>query len=415
MRHLVVRLLPAVLALWLVADLHTFASPRTQSPQNSSKSQKATAKTAAPATSAAYFPPRGDWRQQTPDAVGMDRAALDQAIAYAVANENPNTKDLAIDRATTFGREPFDEAIGPIRPRAALNGLVIRHGSVVAEWGETRRNDMTFSATKSFLSTVVGLAYDRGLIRDLRDHVVDYMPTPDLFDTPHNAAITWDDMLRQTSDWHGTLWGKPDWADRPEGERPSDYPNRPEHEPGTHYKYNDVRVNVLALATLHVWRRPLPQVLREEVMEPIGASNQWRWYGYDNSWIDLDGQRMQSVTGGGHWGGGMFISARDLARFGYLFLHNGKWQDRQIVSEKWIAMARTPGRANPNYGFMNWFLNTARKSLPHAPESAVYFEGNGRNIVYIDWEHDLIVVVRWIRGGDALDTFIGQVLASIRA
>jgi hypothetical protein len=53
--------------------------------------------------------------------------------------------------------------------------------------------------------------------------------------------------------------------------------------------------------------------------------------------------------------------------------------------------------------------------LPHAPESAVYFEGNGRNIVYIDWEHDLIVVVRWIRGGDALDTFIGQVLASIKA
>ena len=416
MRHLVVRSLPAVLALWLVADLHTFASPRAQSSQNSSKSQKATAKTAAPATSAAaYFPPRGDWRQQTPDAVGMDRAALDQAIAYAVANENPNTKDLAIDRATTFGREPFDEAIGPIRPRAALNGLVIRHGSVVAEWGETRRNDMTFSATKSFLSTVVGLAYDRGLIRDLRDHVVDYMPTPELFDSPHNAAITWDDMLRQTSDWHGTLWGKPDWADRPEGERPSDYPNRPQHEPGTHYKYNDVRVNVLALATLHVWRRPLPQVLREEVMEPIGASNQWRWYGYDNSWIDLDGQRMQSVTGGGHWGGGMFISARDLARFGYLFLRNGKWQDRQIVSEKWIAMARTPGRANPDYGFMNWFLNTARKSLPHAPESAVYFEGNGRNIVYIDWEHDLIVVVRWIRGGDALDTFIGQVLASIRA
>jgi CubicO group peptidase (beta-lactamase class C family) len=409
MRHLVVRSLPAVLALWLVADLHTSASPRTQ---NSPRSQK----TPAAATAAAmYFPPRGDWRQQTPDAVGMDRAALDQAIAYAVANENPGSKDLAIDRAATFGREPFDEAIGPIRPRAALNGLIIRHGSIVAEWGETRRNDMTFSATKSFLSTVVGLAYDRGLIRDLHDHVGDYMPTPDLFDTPHNAAITWDDMLRQTSDWHGTLWGKPDWADRPEGERPSDYPNRPEHEPGTHYKYNDVRVNVLALATLQVWRRPLPQVLREEVMDPIGASNQWRWYGYDNSWIDLDGQRIQSVTGGGHWGGGMFISARDLARFGYLFLHNGKWQDRQIVSEKWIAMARTPGRANPNYGFMNWFLNTGRKSLPHAPESVVYFEGNGRNIVYIDWEHDLIVVVRWIRGGDALDAFLGQVLASIRA
>jgi hypothetical protein len=62
---------------------------------------------------------------------------------------------------------------------------------------------------------------------------------------------------------------------------------------------------------------------------------------------------------------------------------------------------------------MNWFLNTARKPLPHVPETAVAFEGNGRNIIYVDWEHDLVVVVRWIRGGDALDTFLGQILAAI--
>ena len=103
---------------------------------------------------------------------------------------------------------------------------------------------------------------------------------------------------------------------------------------------------MLALAALHVWRRPLPEVLREEVMEPIGASTTWRWHGYDNSWIDLDGRKVQSMTGGGHWGGGMFINAWDMARFGYLFLRNGKWKDRQIVPEKWIEMARTPGPAN---------------------------------------------------------------------
>jgi CubicO group peptidase (beta-lactamase class C family) len=240
------------------------------------------------------------------------------------------------------------------------------------------------------------------------------MPTPELFDTPHNAPITWEHMLRQTSDWSGTIWGKPDWADRPEGEKPSDYPNRPLHEPGTYYKYNDARVNVLALAALNVWRKPLPQVLREEVMDPIGASSTWRWHGYDNSWVELDGQRMQSVSGGGHWGGGMFINARDMARFGYLFLHKGTWGDRSIVSEKWIAMARTPGPANANYGFMNWFLNTERKPLPSAPATAVTFQGAGTNIIYVDWDNDLIVVVRWIRGGDALNTFLGQVLAALR-
>ena len=55
--------------------------------------------------------------------------------------------------------------------------------------------------------------------------------------------------------------------------------------------------------------------------------------------MDIDGTRNQSVTGGGHFGGGMFINAYDLARFGYLFLNNGQWGSRQLVSEKWIAMA----------------------------------------------------------------------------
>ena len=153
----------------------------------------------------------------------------------------------------------------------------------------------------------------------------------------------------------------------------------------------------MALAALHVWRRPLPEVLREEIMEPIGASSTWRWFGYDNAWVEIDGQKMQAVGGGGHWGGGMFINAYDMARFGYLFLRNGKWKDRQLVPEKWIQMARTPGPANANYGYANWFLNTGRKPLPSAPESASLPVGNGANIIYIDWENDIVAVVRWIR------------------
>jgi CubicO group peptidase (beta-lactamase class C family) len=151
-------------------------------------------------------------------------------------------------------------------------------------------------------------------------------------------------------------------------------------------------------------------VLREQVMDPIGAGSRWRWHGYRNSWIELDGQKMQSVSGGGHWGGGMFIDAWDMARFGYLFLRQGQWNGRQLISREWIAKARTPGVDNPEYGYCNWFLNTGRKALPSAPESSVTFRGNGQNIVYIDWDNDLLVVVRWIDRGDALDRFIGMVL-----
>jgi CubicO group peptidase (beta-lactamase class C family) len=360
-----------------------------------------------------YYPERFHWQTQTPQQAGMDAAKLDEAIAFAVKSENPASRDLAVDLATTFGgREPFDTPIGPVKPRGALNGIVVRHGYVVAEWGETERVDMTFSVTKSFLSTVVSVAWQKGLIRDVTDRVQPYVPLTGLFDSDNNATITWDHLLRQTSDWQGTLWGKPDWADRPEGKTPRDWPNRPLREPGTFYKYNDVRVNVLALAALHVLRRPLPQVLREEVMDPIGASSTWRWHGYDNAWIELDGQKMQSMTGGGHWGGGMFISARDMARFGCLFLRDGKWKDRQIVSPKWIEMARTPGPANRTYGYMNWMLNTDRKRYPNAPATAVTFEGNGANIIYIDRENDLVVVVRWIQGR-AFNDFIGLVLQSL--
>jgi CubicO group peptidase (beta-lactamase class C family) len=375
----------------------------------------------APAPSAPgstpYFPGRFEWQHKEPADVGMDPGRIDEAVKLAVASENPATKDLMMYLATTFGRsEPFDTPIGPVKSRGAANGLITRHGFIVAEWGEPRRVDMTFSVTKTFLTTVVGLAWQRGLIRDVNDYVRDYMPPGvDLFDAPHNQTIKWDHLLRQTSDWQGTLWGKPDWADRPEGQNPAEWPNRKLWEPGTHYKYNDVRVNVLALAALNVWRRPLPDVLRETVMEPIGASSTWRWYGYDNSWVEIDGQKMQSMTGGGHWGGGMFINAYDMARFGYLFLRHGSWKEKSIVSPQWIQMARTPGPDNPTYGFANWFLNTDRKRLSAAPASAVYFEGNGSNVIYIDWDHDIVAVVRWIQGGSALNDFVGRMLSSIAA
>jgi CubicO group peptidase (beta-lactamase class C family) len=370
---------------------------------------------ATAASGAPYFPERFDWQHKQPDEVGMNAALVNEAVQAAIAADTPGPHDMNLFLHNSFGKEPFSTIIGPIKDRGPASGLVTRHGYVVAEWGDPKRVDITNSVTKTFLTTVVGLAWQRGSIHDVNDYARDYMPPHvDLFDAPHNQAIRWDHLLRQTSDWQGTLWSKPDWADRPVGEKPDDWPNRKLYEPGTHFKYNDVRVNVLALAALHVWRRPLPDVLREEVMDPIGASSTWRWYGYENSWVEIDGHKVQSVSGGGHWGGGMFINSYDMARFGYLFLRNGKWKDKAIVSEKWIQMARTPGSDNKTYGYANWYLNTERKPLPSAPETAVRFVGNGSNIIYIDWENDIVAVVRWIRGDKALDQFVAKMVASLK-
>jgi CubicO group peptidase (beta-lactamase class C family) len=380
---------------------------------------------------ASYFPDAA-WQRETPAQAGFNPQRLKEAIDYAIAGESRAPRDLVLSHYQTYGREPFGYAIGPIRDRGDPSGLIIRHGYIVAEWGEPSRVDMTYSVTKSFLSSVVGVAFDRGMIKSINDTVRDYVApievydpapaanksdrlgAPDLllpFETPHNRTITWDHMLRQTSDWEGTLWGKPDWADRPEGSG-TEWTSRPRHQPGTVYKYNDVRVNVLALAALSVWRRPLPQVLKDSIMDPIGASNSWRWFGYENSWVVLDGSLVQSVSGGAHWGGGMFINTYDMGRFGYLTLRHGKWKDRQLISNQWVDWALTPTPVEPTYGFMNWFLNTGRALLPSAPVTAFAHIGTGNNIIYVDPEHDVVAVMRWIEGG-AADGFVKRLLAAL--
>ncbi|MBS1565348.1 MAG: serine hydrolase [Bacteroidetes bacterium] len=383
-----------------------------------------------------YYPPAGEWQHHTAAAEGMDSMLLADAIRFAVGSESKGARDLKLEHYQSgFGREPFNELAGPMKDRGPCTGLIIRNGYIVAEWGEPQRVDLTFSEAKSFLSVVTGVAWDEKLIKDVNDPVGPYMApiipyepviapgSPaagmgkkdviELFETEHNKKITWDHLLRQTSDWEGTLWGKPDWADRPDAGSAAQWTTRARHEPGTSYKYNDTRVNVLALAVLNIWRRPLPEVLKEKIMDPIGASRTWRWTGYNNSWIVLDGKLVQSVSGGSHFGGGLFINAYDQARFGYLTLRNGRWNDRQLISEAWLRMARTPTPVQTNYGFMNFYLNTDRKLYPSAPATAFTHIGAGSNIIYVDPENDLIIVARWVEG-NSIDGIIGRVLASIK-
>lgn len=379
-----------------------------------------------------YVPPAGNWERRTPERARMDAAKLKEAVDFAIASESKAPRNLEMAHYQTFGREPFGEAVGHFKERGDATGIIIRNGYIVAEWGEPARVDMTFSVTKSFLSTTVGLAFDRKMIRSLQDKAADYAapvavyaPSEksddatrfgktsflDLFSTEHNKKITWEHLLRQTSDWAGTLWGKPDWTDRPDRDS-STWLTRKRNEPGTVYEYNDVRVNVLALAALNVWRRPLPEVLKEYVMDEIGASNTWRWLGYENSFVVIDGRIIQSVSGGGHWGGGMFINAYDMARFGLLTARNGKWGNKQILSTEFIRQAKTPTTVRPTYGFMNWFLNTDRKYYASAPATAFVHVGNGTNIIYVDPENDLVIVVRWIENGK-INEFIEKVMASL--
>jgi CubicO group peptidase (beta-lactamase class C family) len=355
-----------------------------------------------------YVPgPWPDWQRRDPAEVGLDGERLAEAVAYAQEHETPWPTDLESYIPHMLDPEPHNEVIGPTRPRGGPNGLIVRHGAVVAEWGDPRRVDMTFSVAKSYLSTMAGLAFDRRLIRDVHDLVRDYVDDGG-FDSPHNARITWQHLLQQTSEWTGTLWDKPHWADR----QTSDAPDEERPAPGELWTYNDVRVNRLALALLRVWRKPLPQVLREEIFNPIGASPTWQWHGYRNSWVTIDGLRAQSVSGGGHWGGGVWASSWDHARFGYLFLRRGRWGERQLISERWIELATTPCPVKPEYGYM-WWLNTDRLLYPSAPPTSFFALGAGQNTIWIDPDLDLLVVARWM-DKEAVDGLLAKVMAALR-
>jgi CubicO group peptidase (beta-lactamase class C family) len=386
----------------------------------------------APRAAAAPYVPGATWERRSPSEVGVDSAKLAAAIAYAIEQEAKSPRDLEAAHYATFGREPFGQGIGPFKPRGPASGVILRGGYVIASWGDPDRVDMTFSVTKSFLSTTVGLAVDRGLIADVNELVWKSQPPTyalrmqadanvaerygqsafmDTWGTPHNRTITWTHLLQQNSDWEGTLWGKPEWADRPDAD-PTTWTTRARRAPGTVYEYNDVRVNVLALAATNIWRRPLPEVLDEFVMSPIGASRTWRWYGYDNAWITLDGRPVQVVTGGGHWGGGLIINAWDMARFGLLTQRRGVWGSQRILSDAWVTKALTPSPTNATYGYMNWFLNTDKKWMPNAPASLFGHVGNGRNVIFVAPEQDLVVVVRWLEDR-AQNEFIGKVLGAV--
>ncbi|OEY73657.1 serine hydrolase domain-containing protein [Salegentibacter salarius] len=340
-----------------------------------------------------YFPASGAWQEKEAAAYNLD---FTDAVEFAKANEYSESKDLRQAILKGFQHEPYHEILGPTKRRGGPAGMILKDGYLVAKWGDIKRVDMTFSVTKSFLSTTALLALDKNLIADFEDPVINYV-WDDTFEGEHNSKITWKHLLQQNSDWSGELWGSYDWADRPPKEGGiDDWRNRNLNEPGTHFKYNDVRVNVLAYSLLNVFRKPLPSVLKEEIMDPINASSTWRWFGYENSWTTIDGFKIQSVSGGGHSGGGMFINTEDMARFGLLFMNNGNWDGKQLISEKLIEEAVQPSIPNENYGYMWWLNADGPRQWEKVDKDIFYAAGFGGNFIIVDRKEKLVIITRWL-------------------
>ncbi|MFC5513753.1 serine hydrolase domain-containing protein [Massilia jejuensis] len=354
---------------------------------------------------APYFPAPGEWARKAPAALGMDPAALAAAVEYAQGHETERALDFS-DQEATFGTR-----LGSLPTRRArTNGLVIYKGYVVAEFGDTAFVDPTYSVAKSMLATVAGVALREGRIGKLDEPVAGRVRDGG-YASPRNAQVTWKQHLQQESEWEGSLWGKNADFIGKEAFGAGERMPRTLGAPGSHYEYNDVRINRFALSLLRVFDKPVPDVFQEQVMDVIGASTTWKWVPYTNSYVELKGRQVPSVSGGTRWGGGMWINSWDMARFGYLWLRDGAWNGRQVLPPEYVEQALCPSAHGPDYGYL-WWLNTKGKNLPGMPTTAYAALGAGSNTILVSPQHDLVIVWRW-HGGNAAE-FGKRVIGAIR-
>jgi len=344
------------------------------------------------------------------------------AVAFAESHEIPLPRDPAADPAHWgihhADPPPFNRLRGPVHARGGVSGVIRVRGEEVAAWGEPERADQTFSVAKTYLALLAGIAHSRGLLEP-GERVSDRLPGIG-FDSAHNRAITWEHLLTQTSEWQGECLGMPDQVEHyrrvsndpkpPEGDKGT---LRPLRAPASYWEYNDVRINQLSLALLHLFRRPLPDVFLDSVLRPIGGGRDFRWEGYDDAWVDIDGRRLPSVPGGTHWGGGVTISARDQARIGQLLLDGGAHQGRQLVPRAWVERMRAPCAVAPFYGWLAW-LNRDGQLFADATRSSWFMLGAGGHMTWIDPDHDAVIVTRWLDGDHAAE-FVRLVTQALRS
>ncbi|MCU0924390.1 MAG: beta-lactamase family protein, partial [Burkholderiaceae bacterium] len=167
---------------------------------------------------------------------------------------------------------PYNVLRGPVHARGPVSGVVWQHGQEIAAWGEPDRAELTFSVAKTYLAVLAGVAQAQGLLPDADEPVIERVHGIG-FESAHNRPITWTMLLQQTSEWEGSCFGLPDTVDRnrkvgfdphPPTGRKGDA--RPLQAPGTYWEYNDVRINQLSLALLHLFGAPLPEVFGDQVM-----------------------------------------------------------------------------------------------------------------------------------------------------
>jgi CubicO group peptidase (beta-lactamase class C family) len=335
--------------------------------------------------------PGAKWTEATPESQGVDGAKLREAAELL---------------ARTVGADGVRELV------------VIRHGRMIYRGDDIDKRHGVWSATKSFTSTVLGLLIADGKCT-LDTCAAEVLPELKAY----YPGVTLRHFTTMTSGYRAE--GDETTGSYKHG--PSKTPFVPNPEPlftppGSQYAYWDSAMNTFALALTKIAGEPIEQLFKRRVADPIGMKN-WDWEDY----ATVDGVIVNGGSGNGNKH--IFISAREMARFGLLFLNHGRWDERQLVPEAWVAEAtriHVPASmpwAQPEseidgrgvYGF-NWWRNGLKpdgtRKFPAAPEGMFWASGHNNNKCFVIPEWDM-VIVRLGLDGRAKDEVWNDFLAKV--
>ncbi len=338
-----------------------------------------------PATNMVF--PGKDWAEATPESQGIDSTKLHTAIEVM--------------------EKAFD-GLGGI-----VESLIVRNGRIIWKGSQIDSKHSIWSASKSFTSTVFGVLIDDGAVT-LDTLAKDY--APDLAALYPKVALRHFATMTSGYDGDGGTYGKNDPLD---GSKTPFTPTTPLFEPGTKFCHWDDAMREFGHVLTRIISEPLEAFFKRRVADPIGMDSEaWGWRtrtpveGYDIE--------VRDATCG------IDITARELARFGLLFLNGGNWAGRQVISPSWVAQVGTSQvplalghtdfsprqRAIDGRGIysFNWWVNgvgtSGNRPWPGAPAGMFAASGLNENKCFIIPEWDMVVVRTGIAGklpdGDAM-------------
>jgi CubicO group peptidase (beta-lactamase class C family) len=273
----------------------------------------------------------------------------------------------ALEAAKTYSQQIGSAAV-----------VVVQHGAIVATWGDTNSDLLLNSARKSLLSALIGRAVERGQINlnaTMGQLGIDDNP-PSLTAAEKQATVR--QLLEARSGiYHGANYETPSMA--------ALRPVRGSHAPGTYWYYNNWDFNALGAIYEHAVATSIFTAFDRQIALPIGMQ-------------DFDSAKCRYVGGPNSIYPAylFFASARDLARFGLLYLHLGHWKNQQVIPASWVRESTRPysiARSGAGYGYLWW---TAPKgeafAIAGAPPGSYWAEGNGGQVVFVVPSYDLVIV-----------------------